>query len=192
MFTWPLRNSTPGALFTASSTVLTARRAISESDTRATLVTAWSRSCERLAAVTTMGPTVATHGWPHRRHRRQALAVPRPGRDERRPGVGLRNRPSRREYRGRGREQGPRRAVPQRPGEHPRLERLRRRPGLAGVAARGRRARESGRPRRHRLGHAAARRGGPRRGREGRRLLAIRLGGVRRRRRSEERRVGKE
>src|SRR5438128_456593 len=55
MFTWPLRNSTPGALFTTSSTVLTARRAISESDTRATLVTAWSRSCERLAAVTMTG-----------------------------------------------------------------------------------------------------------------------------------------
>jgi hypothetical protein len=40
MFTWPFRNCTPGALFTASSMVVTAWRATSVSDTMATLVTA--------------------------------------------------------------------------------------------------------------------------------------------------------
>ena len=52
MLTWPFKNNTPGALSTASSTVLTARRARSLSLTSATLVADWSSSCDRFAAVT--------------------------------------------------------------------------------------------------------------------------------------------
>src|SRR5437660_1239723 len=90
------------------------------------------------------------------RHRGEAVPAARPVRHECGARQRQRSRAARREHGRRGGGQGTGSVVPQRSGEHSRVERLRRRLGIARAPAGGRRTRERGRPGRHRLGHAAA------------------------------------
>src|SRR5437588_753063 len=90
------------------------------------------------------------------RHRGEAVPAARPVSHECGARQRQRSRAARREHGRRGGGQGPGSVVPQRSGQHSRVERLRRRLGIARAPAGGRRTRERGRPGRHRLGHAAA------------------------------------